>query len=216
MNEVPHGKDDGSTSLTMLQRAKRNEAEAWQRLVGLYTPLVYLRCRSQWGFLPSDSEQLGQEVFSAVARKLADFERQRTGSFRSWLRAIVDSKCKDELRKKTVATAVGGTHAKQRLESAVFKSDPPDEIQAERNERSILMKQAMNFVESEISARDWKIFWRVAVDEMNRKSVAQEFEVSDNVVYIVCSRIQKRLKLAFQDLLDNDLFGRLAVDERQS
>ena len=33
------------TSLTLLEQAAKNEKDAWERLVELYTPLIYCRCR---------------------------------------------------------------------------------------------------------------------------------------------------------------------------
>ena len=198
--------EDGSTSLTLLERAKRNEATAWDRLVFLYAPVVYLRCRKHWRFSASDSDQIGQEVFLAIARNLSNFERQRSGSFRKWMRTIVDNKCKDEIKKQQIATAVGGTEARRMFENLVVQSSSGEDPHSD-DEKTTLMNQAMKLVESDFSSRDWKMFWRVEVDVMNRQSVAEEFEVTDNVVYIVCSRIRSRLKNAFQDLLDDDVFA---------
>ena len=58
------------TSTSLLRRASSGEGEAWQRLVSLYAPVVYRWCR-QWGLQPADAENVGQEVFVRVFRKLA-------------------------------------------------------------------------------------------------------------------------------------------------
>ena len=61
----------------------RRDHEAWNRLVDLYTPLLF-----HWSLLTGlnemESEDLVQEVFSALLTKLRTFERQRDGSFRKW------------------------------------------------------------------------------------------------------------------------------------
>ena len=196
----------GSTSITLLERARQNDSDAWAKLVELYAPLIYMRCRNQWGYSSSDALQIGQDVFLKVSNRLGNFDRKRTGSFRNWLRTIVDNHCKDELRKSQIAVASGGTNAKQMLEDLVDKTCQQDEPEPEMSEKTILMNQAAKMVEAQTSSRDWKIFWRVNVDNSHRKVVAEEFQVSDNVVYLACSRIKKRLKATFQDLLDEDLF----------
>ena len=199
-------KKSDSTSITLLARARMKEEVAWERLVQLYAPLVYLRCRQQWQLAAEDAENVGQEVFSSVSKNLGSFDRQRNGSFRKWLRTIVDNKSRDHLRKKNPVKAEGGTEALQLLQNAPFEDGDLDD-EGELKEKKILMHQATRLVENEVSPRDWKIFWRVTIDDANRQNVAEEFSVSDNVVYLACSRIRKQLKSTFQDLLDQDILG---------
>ena len=198
-----------STSLTLLEQATDNDSKAWQKLVDLYAPLVYMRCRNQWGFSAEDSLQIGQEVFIKVSSALGKFHRQRTGSFRRWLRTIVDNQCKDEKRKQQIALSAGGTNAWEALKNHAESEIDLDDQPSDQDERSTLMNQAAKLVEAETSSRDWKIFWRVTIDHSDRQLVAEEFEVTDNVVYLACSRIKKRLKATFQELLDDDLFTTL-------
>lgn len=197
-----------STSLTLLERARQNEEEAWKILVELYAPLVYQRCRKTWKLSAPDSENVGQEVFGAVARKLVDFQRVRTGSFRKWLRTIVDNKCKDFFRKEPNAAPIGGSNAKDLIENIPGDS-PESELETELSERATLMRHAAKKVEGEFSDRDWKIFWLITIENRDRQLTALDLGVSDNVVYLVCSRIRKRLKEIYQDLVDEDIFAEL-------
>ena len=57
-----------------MERARLKEAEAWDKLVTLYGPLVYRWCR-RWGLQPKDAENVGQEVFLRVFQGLAAFRR---------------------------------------------------------------------------------------------------------------------------------------------
>ncbi|MEM7456599.1 MAG: sigma-70 family RNA polymerase sigma factor [Planctomycetota bacterium] len=205
-DNVRNSRDSDSTSLSLLQRVRKNEKEAWESLVQLYAPLIYARCRRQFNLSEPDSENVGQEVFVAVTRKIGEFERQRSGSFRSWLRTIVDNKCRDFLRKKIVAPPVGGSEAKKYYDNLPALFDTADSV-ADTSERKTLLRQAVKQVENEFSDRDWKIFWAVAAEERNSQTVADEFEVTINVVYLVVSRIRARLKAIFQDLLDDSDFG---------
>ena len=192
-----------STSLSLLQRAQRNESEAWQMLVDLYAPVVYTRCRLQWKLSAADAENVGQDVFAAVARKLQDFQRQRSGSFRTWLRTITDNKCKDLLAKQPFATAAGGSGGRAVIEN-VSEPSIENESNATLSEKALVMRQALKAVENEFSQRDLAIFWRIAVEDANRQDLAGELQVSDNVVYLAFSRIRKRLSEIFQELLDEN------------
>src|SRR5262249_43802230 len=88
------------TSLTLLDWVRKQDPAAWRRLVNLYSPLVMNWCRRRYGLQSADAEDVGQEVFRAVAEKIRDFRRDRPGdSFRAWLRRITHSKAIDELRK---------------------------------------------------------------------------------------------------------------------
>jgi RNA polymerase sigma-70 factor (ECF subfamily) len=189
----------------MLERAKRNDQNAWRILVELYAPLVYTRCRKQWNLAAVEAENVGQEVFIAVARKLKDFQRQRHGSFRKWLRTITDNKCKNLLTSLPPTVALGGSAAKSVIENICAPPPDSDDYESEVGEKAIVMRQALKAIESEFSDRDLKIFWSIAVDERIRQHVATEWQVTDNVVYLAYSRIRKRLREIYHELLDDEL-----------
>ena len=88
------GNPDGGrqTSLTLLQRLRANEPDAWGRLIALYRPLVVYWCDRQ-GVRGADAEDVCQEVFRVAAAKLSGFRRDRPGdTFRGWLRGITRNK----------------------------------------------------------------------------------------------------------------------------
>jgi RNA polymerase sigma-70 factor (ECF subfamily) len=88
-----------STSLSLLERARARAPSACERIVHLYGPLVYGRCRRQ-GLSADDALDVGQEAFAAVFRSLGDFRREQPGdSFRAWLRTITDNKVRDYQRR---------------------------------------------------------------------------------------------------------------------
>src|SRR5689334_14613557 len=77
-----------ATPLSVLERARANNPEAWRRLSELYRPLVLLWCRRA-GVRPDDAEDVAQEVFTAAAEGMPHFRRDRpTDTFRGWLRGI--------------------------------------------------------------------------------------------------------------------------------
>ena len=98
----------GSTSYSLLQRLQDDDQEGWRRLVRLYGPLVLFWCRRA-GVSQDDRAGVFQEVFHAVARYIGDFQRERTGSFRAWLRTIVDSKTADHFARRNAGQNAAGS-----------------------------------------------------------------------------------------------------------
>ena len=78
------------TSPSLLERARvRLDADAWRRLVDLYTPLLLAWIR-RYGLQHSDAEDIMQEVLATLARELPAFRYDPgRGAFRSWLRGIL-------------------------------------------------------------------------------------------------------------------------------
>jgi len=65
------------TSLTLLQKVQANHAEAWERLVDLYSPLVRYWCRRSQ-LQAEDVAEVFPESFRAVAVHNPDFFHDRT------------------------------------------------------------------------------------------------------------------------------------------
>lgn len=193
--------DVGSqTSSSLLDRARADDRAAWERLVGLYAPLVYGWCRNA-GLQPEDARDIGQEVFSAVHRKVADFRHDREGdTFRGWLRTITKNKIKDYFRSRQVAS--GGSDALQRLhEVPAEEGDTTDGLNPS-DETKVLFQQAVRLIRGEFSERDWLAFNSVVVNERSPADVAEELDISVNSVYLAKSRILKRLRGEFQEVIE--------------
>ena len=81
------------TSFSLLDRLKvaGPEASDWNRLQGIYLPLIE-RWLGRVPGLGDESADLAQEVLVVVFREIPRFERQREGSFRAWLRQVTVNK----------------------------------------------------------------------------------------------------------------------------
>lgn len=189
-----------STSSQLLRQAQGDDQEAWRRLVELYSRRMYRWCR-QAGLQPADAANVVQEAFSAVARKLSELRRDRPGdTFRGWLRRIVDNKVRDHYRRvgRTTDKAVGGAEHGEHLEQIA------EELCEEPTWDTSLLKQnnlqagpvaaAAAEVQSEVSPRDWRFFWRIAIDGQSAAEVAREFGVTANAVRLVKMRVLRRLR----------------------
>ena len=81
------------TSISLLDRLKaaRPESSDWNRLQGVYLPLIQAWLGRVPG-LGDEAADLVQEVLFVVFREVPRFDRQREGSFRAWLRQVTVNK----------------------------------------------------------------------------------------------------------------------------
>lgn len=192
----------GSTSLSLLDRIRHQQAEAWSRFVDLYGPLIYRWARHSH-LQSSDAADVVQEVFRSVATNIHLFRRDQPGdSFRAWLRTITRNKVRDHFRKHQgeliAGDAVFGGQVFARVDDPVVESDEDGEAGGLRP----LVYRALELVQSEFEATTWRAFWRVVVDEQRPKDVAQELEMTLGAVYMAKSRVTRRVRAELEGLLD--------------
>ena len=93
-----------STSVTLLERVRQGQPEAWARFVELYTPLLLFWAR-KFGVKPHDAPDFVQEVFALLVRKLPTFTYDRGKTFRGWLRTVAFHKWRDLQDRKQLPRA---------------------------------------------------------------------------------------------------------------
>jgi RNA polymerase sigma-70 factor (ECF subfamily) len=187
-----------TTSLTLLERVRAREEEAWRRLHHLYAPLIEGWC-AHWGVRGQDADDVRQEVFQAVAQGLDRFHRDRTrDTFQGWLRVITRSKLLDHFRRrKSQPEAQGGTDARQRMEQLADRDLPADSVE----DIGGLYRRALELVRGEFEERTWQAFWRTAIDNHPADLVAADLGVTAAAVRKAKSRVLHRLREEVGDLL---------------
>jgi len=189
------------TSVTLLQRVRLRDPEAWRRLLHLYVPLVDYWSR-QWGVHGADADDVQQEVFQAVAAGLDKFERGRDGgTFRGWLRGITRHKLLDHYRRcEQRPEAQGGTDAYRQLQQVPEPSDELPEEPAEQVQG--LFQRALELVRGEFETNTWTAFWRSAVEGQSPEVIAADLGVTPAAIRKAKSRVLRRLKEEVGDALD--------------
>jgi RNA polymerase sigma-70 factor (ECF subfamily) len=192
-----------SLSSSLLTRLQCRDDDAFGRLVELYGPVVYGWCRRR-GLQPADAADLGQEVFAAVAQRIADFRRDRPGdSFRAWLWGIARHKLLDHLRdRERRPIAVGGSEAQAQFAQMAADEDVSVPEGTAGGDTRTLLHRELELVRLEFEDRTWQAFWRVTVEGQAVADVAGDLGMSRNAVYIARSRILQRLHQEFGDLID--------------
>lgn len=190
-----------STSCTLLERVKAKDAEGWRRLLALYRPLVLWWCDLK-GLPAEDAEDVAQEVFQAVAGRVADFaQKEQGGGFRSWLHRITDHKVGDWLRRRPKQPqAAGGSGARQHLDEMAAAQTPVGGTDV--MERALLVRSALALVRAEFEVKTWDMAWRVMVDGHRPQDVAAELGLKASAVYTARSRVASRLRAELEGLLE--------------
>jgi RNA polymerase sigma-70 factor (ECF subfamily) len=91
-----------TTPASLLERLRQpNQANAWERFVELYTPLLMYWARRR-GLHPQDAADLVQDVFTVLVEKLPEFTYDHRRSFRNWLRTVLVNKWRDHRRRRAL------------------------------------------------------------------------------------------------------------------
>lgn len=185
---------EDSTSLTLLERARRRDSEAWQRVMKYYGPLVFGWCRAA-RLQDDDAADVLQNVFIAVARGLENFRREAGyGTFRGWLWTITRNKIHDHFRASTArAETIGGSEGQARFhELAAEESVALSEL-ALPAVPSIL-PQVIELLRGEFEQRTWQSFWRTVVEGHETAEVAASLGITVNAVRKAKCRVLKRFR----------------------
>ena len=194
--------DSDFTSMTLLDKARQHDEAAWETIVKLYAPLVYRWCKRA-GMSYHDIENLSQEVFTIAYRKLDRFQKESdSDSFRGWLYRLVRNKRIDWLRKhKNDVDAIGGSQIMM-LQQQIpdYTAEESDEMDESDQEELFLFNQAIQLIRQEFGPRDQRIIEALLCENQDPREVAVQLGISRNTIYIVKSRVMRRLREEFAGL----------------
>jgi RNA polymerase sigma-70 factor (ECF subfamily) len=193
---------DSNTRLSLLQRAKLNDAGAWREFVDLYGPLIAHWCR-RCGLDAHAAADGMQETFASVATSLGQFTpTPETGSFRAWLWTITRRRVIDQLRRAARSPQPrGGSTNADALHAVIDPLTVPEDEPSGDIELRDLTSRALEQVRHEFEPRTWQAFWRSVVDGLPTDAVASELDVSEASVRQSRSRILRRLRQQLGDLV---------------
>jgi RNA polymerase sigma-70 factor (ECF subfamily) len=186
-----------TTPVSLLQRLRQpGAADAWERFVRLYTPLLFFWAR-RLGCQDEDAADLVQEVFAVLVEKLPGFIYDPKRSFRSWLRTVALNKFRDGRR---------GPAARLHLlpETALAAVPAPNPTAAfeEAEYRDFIVGRALRLMQADFRPTTWKACWEHGVRGRPAAEVAAELGLSEGAVFVATSRILRRLRAELEGLLD--------------
>lgn len=190
------------TSASLLERLRSSPEEAdWGQLLDLYTPLIRVWMR-RYSSSQQDADDVVQDVLSVVIRKLPAFERQRTGSFRNWLRSITVNCLRDSWRaNKFRPSATGGSDFRQILDQMEDPQSQLSQVWNKEHDQHVL-RTLLDQVRPSVTEETWQVFKRVGVDGETAADVAEALGITVNSVYIAKSRVMSRIRELGRGLID--------------
>ncbi len=183
-----------STSLSLLNHARRREEGAWSELVRIYAPLVMHWCR-QYGIQYADVDDIVQNVFLAVSNHLDRFgQTAEPHNFRGWLWTITRSKILDHLRKERIIPIAIADSQLGTLESLCHSVSNDRSSEDARRDLLILVNQSLGQIRRDFSEKTWTAFWRVTALGESPSLVAQDLGMTIAAVCMCRSRVLRRLR----------------------
>ncbi|HEY7309416.1 MAG TPA: sigma-70 family RNA polymerase sigma factor [Gemmataceae bacterium] len=191
------------TSATLLERLRdRADAEAWQRLVDLYQPLLtgWLR---RHALQVADVDDLVQEVLATVASEAPRFRHSgRPGAFRHWLRTILANRLREFWRARRLRPAATGDSDFVQMLDQLEDADSGLSHLWEQEHDQHVARRLLDMIEPQFAPSTWQAFRRVVLDGARPDAVAEELGLTLNAVFIAKSRVLQRLRQEARDLLD--------------
>jgi len=190
------------TSVSFLDSLKADaDADSWREFVDLYTPLIRIWLQGQH-VRDQERDDVTQEVISVVLRRLPDFQRQRTGSFRNWLKQITIFSWQNYRRKNIQKNqAVGGSDFGQLMGQLDDPNSALNQRWDEQHDQYIL-QQLLEKIRPTVRAKTWDAFRAVTVDGESAEQVAEQLGISVNAVYVAKSRVLSQLRKSSEGLVD--------------
>lgn len=183
-------------SLLMQIKDTTNQA-AWEEFVATYSPAIH-RFARQKGLQDADARDLAQNVMSAVADRIGDFEVDNDRArFRTWLARIALNQTITMFRRRKCDVARGGSTA-----VAVLNRQQVDSTDLELNYRREVFRLLARQVRAEFEESTWQAFWMTAVDGISIEEAARSLGRSVGAIYTARSRIVRRLQELAQSYSD--------------
>jgi RNA polymerase sigma-70 factor (ECF subfamily) len=190
------------TSASLLERLRTATDEAaWRRLDDLYRPLIQ-RWLLRDPTLREEAEDIMQEVMGVLVRELPGFRRQRTGSFRRWLRTVTAHRLAAHYRsRQNRPQALAALPEECPLTQL---ADPNSELSRQWDDEHdhYVLRRLMELIEPMVEPSTLAAFRRVAFDGVAPAQAAEELGLSLNAVLLAKSRVLSRLRQEAEGLID--------------
>lgn len=192
-----------TTSLSLLERLARDgDNDSWSRLLDIYRPFIRQRIAT-YPDLIDQTEDITQEVVMVLMRELPTFQRQRTGSFRTFLRTITLNQLRTVARKtrREPKPQGGGEDLQQVIENL---ADPVSvaSLEWDKAHDKAVFEKIISYVKNDFEEATWRAFELHGIAGKPAKQVAEMLGTSPNVVMLARSRVLRRMREEAKGLIE--------------
>lgn len=177
--------DAVQTRESLISRVKNLEDEgSWKEFFDLYWKLVF-NVAFRAGLNRADCEEVVQEVFLDLARKLPEFKYDRTrGSFKTWLWTLATWRIRDHFRRRLPEPA----------DVNMEEITGPSEIDWEDDWRRNLADAAMNRVREQVNAKHFQLFDLTYRKGLSTTAAAKALGMPVATAYLARHRVKRRIQ----------------------
>jgi RNA polymerase sigma-70 factor (ECF subfamily) len=186
-----------TTPVSLLERLREpGQEQPWNRFVELYTPLL-LCWGKRLGLQDADADELVQDVFVTLLKKLPAFTYERGKRFRGWLWTVLKNTWQDRMVRPPARPLAAKTGELERLAG-------PDELESwwEEEHNQMLARRALELMRREFQENTWKAFCLFVQENRPAAEVAAELGMTENAVYIAVCRVRRKVGQELSGLLD--------------
>jgi RNA polymerase sigma factor (sigma-70 family) len=190
--------DDSKTSRTLLGRLAVSppDDKAWEEFVDRYGPRIIHWCRA-WRLQDADVLDVSQAVLTKLSVRLKQFEYDPTGSFRRWLRTLVERTVVDLLGARDRKPA-GATPYIELLENVEARADLVRRLEEEFDLE--LLELAVAQVRQRVAPRTWEAYDLTAREGCPAPEVAARLQMNVATVYKAKSSVIQLLQAEVRKL----------------
>ena len=215
------------TPSSFLDDLRNKRTEAWERFSMLYGRLILFWLKNA-GVSREERQDMLYDIGIIVMESIDNFHRQpHMGSFRSWLKKVVENTVHDRQRKYQEQSGAHGVYEpdssviesphssvlqtilKQEQEDAK-KGQPQSTSPHALDEDDLFAKGLMQVLGTQFSQRDISIYYQLVHEKKNSTQVGQLMGLTPANVRKIRQRINDYLKTVFGELDDiKDILNRL-------
>ncbi len=192
MSDFPDTRDSLLVRIQSLE-----DQDAWETFVTMYRPLIIRMARNR-GLQESDANDLAQRVLLSVALSISRWHKRGPNDrFRHWLRKITRNATLNELTRKPIDLAEGGSAALQFLNEECTDQAAVTEFETEyRRER---LGRVLRTIRSDFEPATWRIFEITVLEGRSITEASRELSKSVGSIYAARNRITQRIKEAIRE-----------------
>jgi RNA polymerase sigma-70 factor (ECF subfamily) len=181
-----------TTSPTLLERvADWADHTAWLEFFQRYDPLLQRGCRR---FLadPGAADDLRQQIWIELARRMRTYRYDPGRTFRGWLRRLCEYRALDWLRSR------GANDLPPLDTEPVWVHGPSGEdgedVEALRPRLLGEAQRVQEAVRQRVDPKTWEAFWRIAVEGLSVRETADALGMSYASAFAAQKRVGERLR----------------------
>lgn len=189
--------DDESTNVSLLRRAADwGDHQSWIQLQERYDPLIRRCCRSL-GLTGEVADEVRQNTWIEVAKRMKSFAYDPRRSFRGWLWTVCRHKTFDLLEQRNREQALALDDRDEDVPSAGRSDGSLDEGDDPEDEQGGLLREAREIhaaVRNRVEPRTWEAFWLVVVRFWTARETADQLGMTTAAVYKASQRVLAMLR----------------------